>query len=215
MMHPQFEEIIAVAEKLGLGINLVTNGTLAKNYGENVWGRRCFRQVTISAHSLICFNGEEQIRKIAEYAKFAKDNCRRFKVSFRLRGPLDSSFVRSISAQIIGMFRPISDGWHWNGSPVTLSDRIFLNHGDIFSWRGIRPPQSPCLGLRHHFGILSDGTVVPCCADYDGKMAMGNVLSTPLADILNSQSALNLRRAIEGKSGPVPDYCRGCGFIMP
>ena len=215
LLHPQFKEIIAVAEKLGLGINLVTNGTLAKNYGEDVWGRRCFRQVTISTQSLICFDSQEQSLKIAEYSRFAKENCHRFKVSFRLRGSLDSPFVRSISGQIARMFRDIPDGWHWDGIPITLSDRIFLNHGDIFIWRGKRPPQSSCLGLRHHFGILSDGTVVPCCADYDGSMAMGNVLSTPLEDILNSPSALNLRRAIEGRSGPVPDYCSGCGFIMP
>ena len=183
-------------------------------YGNDVWRRKCFRQVTISAHSLICFGEEERKGKIEEYALFAKKYSSRFKVSFRLRGSLDSVFVRSVSSGIMKMFGDNS-GNVWDGRPHVLAERIFLNHGEIFSWRGARPEQSPCLGLRHHFGILSDGTVVPCCADYDGTMAMGNVFAAPLAEILNSKSALELRRSIEGKAGNIPAYCRNCGFMMP
>lgn len=218
LMHPDFPNIIAAAERLGLRINLVTNGSLASSYGDEVWGRGCFSQVTISAQSLVCFDEDERSRRIAEYAEFAKRNCRRFKVSFRLRGAIDSQFVRSVSQQIMRQFR--NDGLcgiapEWDGSPTELSERIFLNHGEIFEWRGKRPEQSPCLGLRHHFGVLSDGTVVPCCADYDGAMPLGNVFETPLADILNSSNTLKMRRAIEGLDGNMPEYCRGCGFLMP
>ncbi|MBO4555643.1 MAG: SPASM domain-containing protein [Elusimicrobiales bacterium] len=212
LLHPHFAEIIAVAEKLALGINLVTNGSLAYKYGEEVWLRKCFRQVTFSAQSLICFDEEERRRKIDEYVSFAKKYSPFFKVSFRLRGNLQSPFVRSVSGQIMRYF---GIGYAWDGRPFSLAERIFMNHGEIFSWRGPRPPQSPCLGLRHHFGILSDGTVVPCCADYGGKMAMGNIFKTPLAEILNSPETLKLRRAIEGKSGDIPDYCKNCGFLMP
>ena len=221
LLHPDFPEIIVVAEKLGLSLNLVTNGTLAASYGDEVWGKKCFRQVTFSAQSLSCFAPEKQKEKIAEYVEFAKRNCRRFKVSFRLRGDLGSSFVRSIAGQFMMAFGHFSNGGgqdkplEWNGQPFTLAERIFLNHGEIFSWRGGRPQQAPCLGLRHHFGILSDGTVVPCCADYDGAMAIGNIFKTPLAEILLSPKTLALRRAIEGKEGPMPEYCKGCGFIMP
>ena len=212
LLHPQFAEIIETAERLHLEINLVTNGTLSSKYGDEVWGRKCFRQVTFSTQSLSCFGTDKRAAKVHEYAEFARRNSARFKVSFRLRGNLNGAFVKEISSVFMKEF-----GYdvEWNGNPFSLSERIFLNHGEIFSWRGGRPQQAPCLGLRHHFGILSDGTVVPCCADYDGAMAMGNVFEKPLAEILDSPRTLELRRAIEGKNGPLPEYCRGCGFIMP
>ena len=212
LLHPQFAEIIAAAEKLRLEINLVTNGTLSSKYCDDVWGRKCFRQVTFSTQSLSCFSHDERAAKVLEYAEFARRNSSRFKVSFRLRGNLKSDFVKEISSMFMKEF---GHNEKWRGEPFSLAERIFLNHGEIFSWRGGRPQQAPCLGLRHHFGILSDGTVVPCCADYDGAMAMGNVFEKPLAEILNSPHTLELRRAIEGKSGKTPEYCRGCGFLMP
>ena len=68
--------------------------------------------------------------------------------------------------------------------------------------------------MRHHFGILSDGRVVPCCADFDGELALGNVNTSPLAEILSSPEALALRDSIAGKT-PMPSYCAACGFTAP
>ena len=51
--------------------------------------------------------------------------------------------------------------------------------------------------------MLCDGTVVPCCLDAEGTLALGNLFDTPLDEILASPRARAIyenftnRRAIE------------------
>ena len=68
-----------------------------------------------------------------------------------------------------------------------------------------------CYGLRDHFGILSDGTVVPCCLDSDGVIALGNVFRQELTDILESPRA---KAMVEGFSQrkATEDLCCRCGY---
>ena len=68
--------------------------------------------------------------------------------------------------------------------------------------------------MRDHLAILVDGTVVPCCLDYDGVLALGNIKEKPLAEILGSPAALALKESIAGNT-PMPAYCATCGFIAP
>lgn len=42
-----------------------------------------------------------------------------------------------------------------------------------------------------------------------------NEFAVEYVEILLSLFTLALRRAIEGKEGPMPEYCKGCSFIMP
>ena len=68
-----------------------------------------------------------------------------------------------------------------------------------------------CYGLKDQFGILCDGTVVPCCLDSEGVIALGNVFTGELTDILASPRATEMvkgfacRRATE-------ELCRRCGY---
>lgn len=212
MLHPHFPEILSVSSKLNLKINLVSNGSLIYRYPAEVWSEKCLKQVTISAQSLSCYSYAERFIKLDEYINFAKTYSDKFKVSFRLRGPIGGGFITEISDYLIKAFNKTGA---WDGSPYSLSERVFMNHGDIFKWRNNELRNVHCLGLKHHFGVLSDGTVVPCCADYDGFMKLGNIFEKPLVEILNSKKTKKMREAIEGKNGELPEYCKHCGFEMP
>ena len=71
--------------------------------------------------------------------------------------------------------------------------------------------EGTCHALRSQIAILSDGTVVPCCLDAEGTLALGNLLESPLDDILQSPRARAIydnftnRRAIE-------PLCRRCDY---
>ena len=100
---------------------------------------------------------------------------------------------------------------------MKLSQNIFLEWGDHFEWPDVNLPESDpdtsifCYALRDHFAVLVDGTVVPCCLDADGNIALGNLFSQDLDTILSSNRAKNIyngfscRRATES-------LCRKCGF---
>lgn len=52
-----------------------------------------------------------------------------------------------------------------------------------------------CKAILKQIGVLSDGTVVPCCLDHDGDVPLGNLLTQSLDDILSSTRA---KKLVEG-----------------
>jgi len=53
--------------------------------------------------------------------------------------------------------------------------------------------------------------VVPCCLDHNGDLALGNVFSAPLAEILSSSRAKAIYDGFSaGKA--TEELCRRCGY---
>ena len=46
-----------------------------------------------------------------------------------------------------------------------------------------------CKALIKQIGVLSDGSLVPCCLDHDGDVVLGNLLHQSLEEILASPRA--------------------------
>ncbi|NBQ69162.1 MAG: hypothetical protein EBU46_10130, partial [Nitrosomonadaceae bacterium] len=55
-----------------------------------------------------------------------------------------------------------------------------------FVWPSLDLPvigtQGTCKGLSNHFGVLAEGTVVPCCLDKEAAIPLGNALETSMPD---------------------------------
>ncbi|HNW44799.1 MAG TPA: radical SAM/SPASM domain-containing protein [Elusimicrobiales bacterium] len=211
-MHPQLPEILAASSRLGLNINLVTNGTLLEKYGRELFKEPCLGQVSVSLQSLAALPAPDRLRVLRRLAAFAGARPSGLITSFRLRCGRDDPFFREVYDFFRGAFPCAAD---WDRGALKLAEKVYLNTGELFRWRGGRPAGAKtCLGLRHHFGILYGGEVVPCCADYDGALAFGNIKDAPLREILSSPRAAALRAAI-ASGASMPAYCAGCGFLMP
>ena len=211
-MHPQFPEILGAASRLGLAVNLVTNGTLLDKFGPAVFKEKCLVQVSFSLHALAALPPAMRmahLRRLIDFAELKRD---RLIVGFRLRGGAADPFVKEASDLLFKYF----PGRAELGRAVTLRDNVYLNFGGFFDWPGPGPGKSKtsCLGLRHHFAILSTGEVVPCCADHAGRLSIGNINADPLAEILNGPAVAVLRNSIAGYT-PMPVYCASCGFVQP
>lgn len=213
LTHPAFPEILAECSRLGLKINLVTNGTLLWQAPAAVFKESCLAQVSVSLHALSSLPEAERPEALKRLAQFAVSRPAGLTVSFRLRSGCPDGFFKETLAGLLAAFglapQPIS-------GPIKLAENVFLNFGEIFAWPGGTGGRAKagCLGLRHNFGILSDGRVVPCCLDFDGHLAIGNIKERPLAAILGSPEALALKKSIAGIK-PMPAYCSTCGFIAP
>lgn len=213
LLHPRFPELLAACSRLGLRVNLVTNGLLLDSHPPEVFAGACLEQVSISLHALACLPEAERPGRIARLAAFAKARRPGLTIGFRLRSGVEDSFFAATVKELLAAF---GAGAAPGADYVKLADGVFLNFGGFFDWPGGEAgrPRAGCLGLKHHFGVLSDGRVVPCCADYDGAMALGNIKDSPLGEILASDRASALRRSIAG-TVPMPDYCSSCGFSAP
>ncbi len=95
-------------------------------------------------------------------------------------------------------------------------NRLYLHYDSRFDWPN---PSSPlisdagtCRALSNHIGILSDGTVVPCCLDKEGVTVLGDARRQTLDETLNGERAGRMARGFkEGRL--VEDLCRRCTFI--
>ena len=80
-----------------------------------------------------------------------------------------------------------------------LAPRIYIQKDEHFYWPGDENNDCPddtqyCYGLRRQLGVLCDGTVIPCCLDSEGRLALGNIFHQSLDYILHPPRAQRIRR---------------------
>ena len=100
---------------------------------------------------------------------------------------------------------------------MRIRDRLYLEWGDRFEWPdkegAIKGDRYFCYGLKDQFGILSDGTVVPCCLDSDGVISLGNIFCESIESILTSERAMAIVEDFRcGKAAE--ELCKRCGYAQ-
>ena len=213
LVHPLLPRFIQMACQAGFRPMLTTNGTLLDSRGDDLLIPG-LHKVNISLHS---FEGQRQedhqryIRKIADFAE--KANQAGILISLRL---WNKGFDDGRNDTALETLKEMLPGqWIENTRGYRIRDGLFLEWGDRFAWPDQNAPDGgcdlTCRGLLDHFGILSDGTVVPCCLDSDGIIALGNVFRENLADILASPRANAIAEGFRHRKA-TEDLCRRCGF---
>ena len=213
LLHPQFPELIVLAGQRGFSSVITTNGTLLHQKGQALLDAGVHK-VSISLHSFEQDDTAAQRQYLSQVADFAQQAAARGTlVSLRLwnrgcdqgRNRETEAFLRSL----------LPGPWAENTRGYRLRDKLFLEYGDRFGWPDIENPEQSgkrvCYGMRDHFGILSDGTVVPCCLDSDGVIALGNVFSQPLAQILTSERAQRIAAGFAAHTA-CEALCRRCPY---
>lgn len=88
--------------------------------------------------------------------------------------------------------------------------QLFMDWGNAFCENTVYPAKfGSCSFAFTAPAVLSDGSVVMCCADYDGHTKLGHIDDGPLASILNSERAHYLWEGFEKHRLRHP-YCRRC-----
>ena len=191
LTHPLLPELMVMAKERGFRSVLTTNGTLLHKRGEELL-RAGLHKVSISLHSFEKDDENAQREYVRQTAEFADAAAKvGTLVSFRLwnRGADDGH--NDLTEQCLREELP--GDWQENSRGYRIRDKIFLEWGDRFGWPDKNGEDQGdrvfCYGLRDHFGILCDGTVVPCCLDSDGVIDLGNVFTEDLTEILASPRA--------------------------
>lgn len=213
LIHPQLPQFLEMARSAGFKPMLTTNGTLLNRFGDSLINAGVYR-VNISLHSFeqdAPDTHRSYLDKIAEFAQKANDSG--VLVSLRL---WNNGCDEGRNATALSQLQQRLPGqWAENTRGYRIRDRLFLEWGERFDWPDQNAPdmgkQIYCHGLQDHFGILCDGTVVPCCLDSDGVIALGNVFTEELADILSSPRAMAIAEGFRRRNAP-EDLCRRCGY---
>lgn len=215
LCHPQIFDFISIASKKGFKVAVTTNGSLLKNKGDNLINSGVYK-VNISLHSFEDGKKEEQedyINSCIEFSKKSSDSGVLTVLRLWNKG-FDGGKNQEILEQLK---KEISGEWKTGNRGIRVKNRLHLEYGDRFSWPDIDADyigdEVFCYGLRDHFGILSDGTVVPCCLDGDGIINLGNAFSDSLKDILKSPKAKAIYDGFTARKAS-EELCKRCSYAQ-
>lgn len=214
LCHPELPLFLDIAKSNGYKVIITTNGTLLGKRGDILLSSAAVKKVNISLHS---FEASIQGQTLDEYINgcilFAKKAEKNKIVSLRLwnSGGMDKK-NEEIKKMIAEVF---SEPWVESRNSVCIGKNIFIEYGDKFDWPDLSNGEEResvfCYGLRDQIGILSNGTVVPCCLDKDGDIALGNIFTENIEDILEKPRSKAIYNGFSSRKA-VEELCRKCGY---
>ena len=222
LLHPNIKEIFEICNKKNLNVYLTTNGTLLKQ-NLDLLKSGYAKKISVSLHS---FEANDNSNSLDNYLENALLSCKEIAensstyIEFRLwNQSTDKGTKNALNKTIIEKIEQIFNTKIVipNLQPrVSINDKIYVSFADIFEWPITTENKQKnsvkfCYGLRSHFGILCDGTVVACCLDSEGKLALGNIFTTKIADILNTPKAQNIYKGFANRN-TTEELCKTCTY---
>ena len=214
LCHPELKEFLTLADTFGFKVILTTNGTLLAKQQEMLLNAPALHKVNVSLHA---FEANDLAMPFERYL----EDCFRFGqeakgeklVVYRLwnQGGAEERNGEILTA--MKSFFP--EPWVTERRGTKLGNRIYLEQGEKFDWPDMQAQEdaSPlfCYGLRDQLGVLWDGTVVPCCLDHEGDLALGNLFLQDMEEILESPRAKAIYDGFTQRTA-VEELCRRCGY---
>lgn len=207
LIHPNINEFINIASK-NFNVQITTNGYLIEKIANNP----NIRQLNISLHS---FDPKYKI-SLEEYMnnifKTIDDLItKNTYISLRLW------VTNEYQVQMVNMINK-----HYNctidltNPSFKINKYLYIKQFHEFIWPDLDNNYyndlGTCYAIKDHIGILSDGTIVPCCLDTKGTINLGNIHKDNLEDILNSDRVKNMLNGFQ-QHKKKEELCKHCSFL--
>ncbi len=217
LIHPQIEEIIKLAEENEVPINLTTNGIFTKKYSKLLLNKT-IRRVNFSIHGIKSnFSKEEQekyLKEIIDFTKLAQETRDELIIIYRLWNINDNSNKDVIN--IIENEFDVKLEEESKKISMKIKNNAYIHYDNSFEWpdpkKEVRSEKGYCHGLSTHIGVLSNGTIVPCCLDHNCNIPLGNINKNTIVEILSHRRAQDMKKGFSERK-LVEDMCKKCTFI--
>jgi len=218
LLHPALDDFLALAHQYGMPVNLTTNGTLLKQNHTLLLNTPALRQVNISLHSQENGYDPDYLKEAAQFGFDAAKQGRPI-ISYRLwngetgKG-MDQNSLSALN-MIASYFGQQIDNPKRGREAAKFAQNVYAAFEEQFEWPTMSAPEiakrGKCLGGKEMLGVLCDGTVVPCCLDDGGVIALGNIFKTDLEEIMASSRYKALVAGFCGGNISEP-LCRRCRY---
>ena len=215
LTHPLLPDFIKLAGEYGYKSIITTNGNLLNKRKDELLSAGVHK-VNISLHSFEDGDDDSYISYVSSLADFAKSAADTGTiVVFHLWNKGYDGGKNEFALNLLS--QNITGDWAENTRGIRVRDKIFVEFGERFEWPDssaeIKGNKFFCYGLKDQFGILADGTVVPCCLDSDGVINLGNIFSEDINSILSSERATAIAEGFkQGKAAET--LCQKCGYAQ-
>ena len=217
LLHPQLPELLAIAGELGFRVCITTNGTLLSEKGSVLLAAPALHKVSVSLHSFEGNDGGDMTDYLHDVWKFcAAASEKGVLCALRL---WNEGGAEARNGEVL-RFLSTMTGANVENLPADnvgnkrLAPGLFLESARKFDWPSPEAAEGNvqfCHALRQQLAVLCDGTVVPCCLDGEGRLALGNLLVQGLDEIWDSPRARAIREGFDRRR-PSEALCRRCGF---
>ena len=220
MLNPHLYEMIDYCCKAGIRTVLSTNATLLTE--ENAWRlRRSKLDVLILSLDGFYPEAYEIIRRNASYQK-TREKIERFLKLPPLNHPHTVIQVIRMK-ETEGELRNFLNFWknypvqalikpftRWKGDIASINE--LDNHSNNSQIDGLR--DKVCDRAWQWLTVYQDGTVVPCCRDYDGAYPVGNLKKASVNEVWNGELMVRFREQhLQGREQVT--ICHSCDYNPP
>ena len=213
LCHPDLETFLNIAGEHGFKVIITTNGTLLKKRGDALLSHPAVHKINVSLHAFeandLSMSFDKYIDSCLEFAKRAEGKKI---VVLRL---WNEGGRNDLNEKIVSKIKESFSDWVNEKHGVRLGNKVYLEYGDKFEWPDLSCTDEGdnvfCYGLSDQIGILADGTVVPCCLDHEGDIALGNIFESSMEEILAGERATAISESFKNHKA-TEELCRKCGY---
>ena len=226
LVHPQLKDMIEICDQHQANIFLVTNGVLMRPEKFDLLLHKRFYQINFSLHSFFDnFPNKDPsnyLERIFTFTERALAERPELYLNYRLWNLNDPLGSQTPNTE---MLQRICDRFDFAApnevdvrkrKSINITERLYLHFDTEFIWPSLDLPvlgtSGTCHGLSSHFGVLVDGTVVPCCLDKEAAIPLGNVADKTILEILGSNRAQTIIKGFKQRQ-LVEDLCQRCQYI--
>ncbi|HID0762295.1 TPA: radical SAM/SPASM domain-containing protein [Clostridium botulinum] len=232
-LHKNLYEFINYAKEFNLNVGFTTNGTLIDKDDYYIL-RTGIDRINISLAGVdkedyefirrgSSFDEiEEKIIKLANLKRINNFNTKIYinvTETEKNKGKIENFVdkfegIEGIDGIIVRSLMTWSKSIDVSGMKINNNEKVnnFKNYR-IVKVNNLHPINfSLCKGVYKNLGILWDGTVVPCCLDFQGYNNLGNLSEESFIDIYNGEKRKELLKELEDRSlvKTNNEFCRNC-----
>lgn len=227
LLHPDIDRFLDLCKEYNYKVNITTNGTIIKEKKHKIIHKPALRQMNFSLHSFdantLNISLDEYLDDILNFVKEA-DIITSLRL-WNIKNVINTADKQSIYEKNRHILKRIEDflGLDYkieekitSGNGIKITSNIYISQASQFIWPDAKltsdlDSKGFCHGLRDHIAILVDGTMVPCCLDSEGTIALGNINNSSFKEVLEGERAINMYEGLSGRK-LVESLCRKCDY---
>lgn len=210
-----FPLYLQIAQKYHLSVEIVTSGLYLCKFPHSLLLSPPIKQISISLSALESLKEEMREKVVKDCLELIKTHQEsKSQVYINLRMHADK-INHSLAHRLTQSFS-VENDLSQKGR-VRLAYKVFLLLTKSFEWaraegeRESGEVRKKCYGLLSQIAILSNGVVVPCCIDCDGGIALGNLKTQSLEEILDSKRARDIIKGFK-RGVAIEEQCKVCTY---
>ncbi|MDN5061697.1 SPASM domain-containing protein [Aliarcobacter butzleri] len=220
------DEYLNISLKHNLKVNITTTANnINKKHYETLLNPT-IKQINFSINSYNANSHkkslDEYLEPIIEFVKFAQKQKHEYFINFRIWNLDEENSAKEFNLKVFNKINKafdtnidIEDVYKNRPKNIRIDRKIFFNFDEYFNWPNLENKEVSktgfCYGLDSHFGVLSNGDVVPCCLDKDAIINLGNIEDNSLKNILTSKRVKDIQNGFK-KDILVEELCQKCEY---